>query len=98
MNVFVPFLFIMSQLACDLYAEAERAHDPLAPPTALTAGTPPGSRLFSERLGLAHLSFINMTKLKTFRRYEGCIVTLDVQNFHFWVNKPFKWHYYAGLF
>jgi len=42
-------------------------------------GTPPGARLFSERLGTtACLSFINMIKLKTFRRYEGCNISLYV--------------------
>jgi len=63
----------MSQLADDLYGR-----DSLALPMALMAGKPPEARLFSERLGTAYLSFVNMIKLKTFRRYEGCNTTLQV--------------------
>ncbi len=37
---------------------------------------PPRARLFSERIIKLHLSFINMIKLKTFWRYEGCSITL----------------------
>ncbi len=37
---------------------------------------PPGARLFSERIVKLYLSFINMIKLKTFWRYEGCSTTL----------------------
>ncbi len=39
-------------------------------------GAPPGARLFSERIVNLYLSFINMIKLKTFWRYEGCNITL----------------------
>ncbi len=38
-------------------------------------GAPPGARLFSERIVKLYLSFINMIKLKTFWRYEGCSTT-----------------------
>ncbi len=41
-------------------------------------GTPPGARLFSERIVKLYLSFINMIKLKTFWRYEGCSTTVYV--------------------
>ncbi len=37
---------------------------------------PPGARLFSEGIVKLYLSFINMIKLKTFWRYEGCTTTL----------------------
>ncbi len=39
---------------------------------------PPGARLFPERIVKLYLSFINMIKLKTFWRYEGCSTTLKV--------------------
>ncbi len=39
-------------------------------------GAPPGARLFTERIVKLYLSFINMIKLKTFWRYEGCSTTL----------------------
>ncbi len=35
-----------------------------------------GALLFSERIVKMYLSFINMIKLKTFWRYEGCSTTL----------------------
>ncbi len=41
-------------------------------------GAPPGALLFSERIVKLYLSFINMIKLKTFWRYEGCSTTLYV--------------------
>ncbi len=37
-------------------------------------GTPP--QLFLERIVKLYISFINMIKLKTFWRYEGCSTTL----------------------
>ncbi len=37
---------------------------------------PPGALLFSERIVNLNLSFINMIKLKTFWRYDGCNTTL----------------------
>ncbi len=39
---------------------------------------PPGARLFLERIVKLHLSFINMIKLNTFWRHEGCSTTLYV--------------------
>ncbi len=44
----------------------------LAPPTRHASR----SSLFSERIVNLYLSFINMIKLKTFWRYEGCSTTL----------------------
>ncbi len=35
-------------------------------------GVPPGARLFSEKIVKLYFSFINIIKLKTFCRYEGC--------------------------
>ncbi len=57
----------MSPLAGDRYAKALCAGDSSALPTA-----PPGAPLFSE----LYLSFINLIKLNTLQRYEGCDATL----------------------
>ncbi len=39
---------------------------------------PPGAQLFLERIVKLYFSFINLIKLKTFWRYEGCSTTLWV--------------------
>ncbi len=77
---------------CVLLAIGARARHSLAPPmTCLHSLAPPTTRLhslapptrhasrssaFSERIVNLYLSFINMIKLKTFWRYEGCSTTL----------------------
>ncbi len=67
-KVSVAVLFLsMSTLAGDRYAKALCAGDSSALPTA-----PPGAPLFSE----LYLSFINLIKLNTLQRYEGCDATL----------------------
>ncbi len=68
-------LQIVSETASNvsvLLAIGASARHSLPPPTR----TPPGARLFSERIVNLYLSFINMIKLKTFWRYEGCSTTL----------------------
>ncbi len=57
---------------CVLLAIGASARQSLAPPTRHASR----SSLFSERIVNLYLSFINMIKLKTFWRYEGCSTTL----------------------
>ncbi len=55
--------------ARDSLARQHRAH-----------GTPSGALLISERIIKLYLSYINMIKLKTLWRYEGCDTSLKENN------------------
>ncbi len=68
-------LQMVSEMASNvsvLLAIGASARHSLAPPT----GTSRSSAFFLERIVKLYLSFINMIKLKTFWRYEGCNTTL----------------------
>ena len=68
----IRFLSFVGNLHISEYMlmETTRNISIIAPPTARL------QELFPERIGKLYFSFINMIKLKTFWRYEGCRTTL----------------------